>query len=103
MGSYSTRRPRYVRPSSCWPSGARPQRERQPHALHFYATSRYYLITLRATRPLVTNKTPAPKANNDTISVPPLLGSSALGVGAGAVAGAGSGAGGGGGAGAAFG
>jgi hypothetical protein len=50
-------------------------------------------MILRAMRPPATNKTPAPKANNDTISAPPLWGSSALGAGAGGGAGAGTGAG----------
>src|SRR3954453_7308717 len=58
-------------------------------------------MILRATRPVVTNKAPAPKEYKDAVPAPPLLGSSALGAGAGA-GGGGAGAGGGG-AGAAFG
>jgi hypothetical protein len=49
----------------------------------------YYLMILRATRPVVTNKAPAPKENKDAVLAPPLLGSSALGAGAGAGGGAG--------------
>src|SRR3954451_22018134 len=46
-------------------------------------------MILRAMRTQATNKIPETKANNDTMSAPPLLGSSALGAGAGEGAGAG--------------